>query len=121
MAMLRHSRLDLIAVIVCISYPVCLVAGAVLYPAMSVPQVIAWGALLFLLWQSGSYAYHHHNHLHFFGSNGLNRAFEILCSAGWRIPVSREAYYHFIHHSQGFLATKDRFYNDPRWVRAALA
>lgn len=116
MAVFRHSRLDLIAVLVCASYPACLVLGAALYPAMSGWQIAAWAVLLFLLWQSGSYAYHHHNHLHFFTSNVLNRAFEIMCSAGWRIPVSREAYYHFIHHSPGFLATKDASYNDPRRV-----
>jgi hypothetical protein len=105
----RQSSRDLYAAIVCAAYPALLVACAVVFWDVPLGLQLALVLALSVLWQSGSYAYHFHNHANFFVSPALNRAFEVLCSAAWKMPVSREAYYHFIHHTPRFLATRDSY------------
>ena len=120
MTILRHSRKDLAAILVCVAYPSLLLGAAACFDRLGTLEVVGVGLALAVLWQSGSYAYHHHNHLNFFVGATANRAFELVCSAGWRMPVSREAFYHFIHHTPGFLSTRDEVYNGSGRLRGIV-
>ena len=117
--LLRH-RVDVLPLFVCLGYPVAVIAAAFAFEGLGAWARVATLVGLGIVWQSGSYAYHHHNHLSFFRREHewANRAFEVVCSAGWRIPVSREATYHFIHHAPGLLRSRERGYRGG--LRAAL-